>query len=549
MAGYLAFLLHAHLPFVRHPEHERFLEESWLFEAITETYLPLLDLLEQWEREGLDVRLTVGLSPTLCTMWLDPLLRGRYERYLADRVELAEKETFRTHWDAAQQSLARVNLDRLRQGQAGWQRRCGDLVAAFARLQDRGRIEIIPCAATHAVLPLMAKHTPALRGQIRTACDHYRAWFGRDPVGFWLPECAYAPEVEPVLREANVHWFVVDTHGLTHGRPRPRYGTFSPVFTPRGLAVFGRDAESAKQVWSRWEGYPGDPRYRDFYRDIGYDLDADYVRPYWPSPEHRGFTGVKYHAIAAEEESKRVYDPQAAAAAVRAHADHFLKARLETFRAVEAITERPPLVVAPYDAELLGHWWHEGLDFLDQTVRRTLDTAAPVEWVTPTEYLRRHRVHQVVEPSPSSWGEAGYWRVWLNPRNEWIQPLLRAAERRLTERVTACRSPDGTPGRILRQAARELLLAQASDWPFIIHVGTSPDYARRRVEEHLARCWDLLEAPQGRSISDGILADLEARGRVFPGIKTEYWIQNTLTSEAEAVNDRGSEVPQPRDRG
>src|ERR1022692_3406142 len=106
MPGYLAIVLHAHLPFVRHPEHEKFLEENWLFEAVTETYLPLLRLLQGWLRDGLDARLTLTLTPTLCSMLLDPLLQDRYVRHLNGLIDLAKKEIHRTHFDKPWHGLA-----------------------------------------------------------------------------------------------------------------------------------------------------------------------------------------------------------------------------------------------------------------------------------------------------------------------------------------------------------------------------------------------------------------------------------------------------------
>src|SRR5207247_6768050 len=119
---------------------------------------------------------------------------------------------------------------------------------------------------------------------------------------------AYAIGVEQVLQEANLRWFIVDTHGLLYATPRARYGVYAPIFTPNGIAAFARDVESAKQVWSKQEGYPGDPRYRDFYRDIGFDLDFDYLKPYLPAPPHRSFTGIKYYAITGAARDKRPYD-------------------------------------------------------------------------------------------------------------------------------------------------------------------------------------------------------------------------------------------------
>ena len=538
MPGYLALVLHAHLPFVRHPEHERFLEETWLFEAITEAYLPLLQLLERWRRDGLDARLTLTLTPTLCAMLLDPLLQARYERHLNELIDLAEKEIHRTRMERPFHELALFYHDRFVAAREAYLA-CGrDLVRAFRRFQDLGQLEIVTSAATHALLPLLADHPPSLRAQILTGRDHYRSCFGCDPRGLWLPECAYAETLDSALQEANIRWFITDTHGILHAQPQPRYGTFAPVFTPAGLAAFGRDPESARQVWSRHEGYPGDPRYRDFYRDIGFDLDYDYVKPYLPAPGQRGFTGIKYHRITGRSPEKQVYDRQAALQAADEHAGQFLAARTAQVQSLAGMLDRPPLIVAPYDAELFGHWWYEGPEFLDYLVRKACGDQKDLVLITPGEYLRRHPTNQIATPSPSSWGEEGYWRVWLNEKNEWIFPHLHIAQERMTAlaRRFPCRAgvppagdeaspPPSLQERLLKQAARELLLAQASDWPFILRAGTSPGYARRRVKEHLLRFTRIYEQLSAGELDPEWLQQVEWRDNIFPDVNCHYWVQ------------------------
>ena len=181
--GYFSLILHAHLPFVRHPEHEKFLEENWLFEAITETYIPLLQILERWHEQGLQAPLTLTLTPTLCSMLQDPLLQDRYTRHLEELIDLADKEVHRTNWQPALRELALLYYHRFCQIRDIYLGNKRDLVTAFARLQQEGGLEIITCAATHAVLPLLAHHPPSIRAQILVARDHYRACFGRDPRG------------------------------------------------------------------------------------------------------------------------------------------------------------------------------------------------------------------------------------------------------------------------------------------------------------------------------------------------------------------------------
>ena len=523
MPGYLALVLHAHLPFVRHPEHERFLEESWLFEAVTESYLPLLHVLQGWQRDGLDARLTLTLSPTLCSMLQDPLLQARYERHLAELLELAGKETQRTHLEPAFHTLALFYRERFAAAWDAYAAYGRDLVRAFRGFQDAGQLEIITTAATHAVLPLLADHPPSLRGQVLVARDHYRACFGRAPRGMWLPECAYTEAVDSVLQEANIRWFITDTHGLLHAQPQPRYATFAPLLTPAGLAAFGRDPDSARQVWSRQEGYPGDPRYRDFYRDIGFDLDYDYVKPYLPAAGQRGFTGLKYYRVTGRSSDKQPYDRAAALQTADEHAGQFLAARTAQIQSIAAMLDRPPLIVAPYDAELFGHWWYEGPEFLDALVRKACREQKDIALLTPSEYLRRHPTNQVATPSPSSWGEEGHLRVWLNEKTEWIYPHLRAAQERMTELARRFPKPDPLQERMLKQAARELLLAQASDWPFILRTGTSPDYARQRLTEHLQRFTRLYDQLIAGKPDTEWLEQIEERDNLFPEVSYRYW--------------------------
>jgi 1,4-alpha-glucan branching enzyme len=542
MQGYLALILHAHLPFVRHPEHNRFLEENWLFEAITESYLPLIQMMDGWLRDGMDTRVTITLSPPLCAMLLDPLLQDRYERHLNGLLELVERELLRTHWDKQFKPLAEMYHQRFQSLRSTYYAYGRNVVGAFRKFQEAGKLEIITTAATHALLPLLTSHPPAIRAQILVARDHYRSCFGVDPRGIWLPECAYIDGVEDVLQEAGIRWFVIDTHGILYATPRPRYGVFAPLFTPNGIAAFGRDLDSARQVWSKHEGYPGDLRYRDFYRDIGFDLDYDYVKPYMPVEGERTFTGIKYHAITGPEE-KRIYDRGAALQVAADHAGHFLQERINQMRHLAGIMDRPPLVLSPYDAELFGHWWYEGPEFLDYFIRKTVYDQQVIKLTTPWEYLRKNPTQQVAKPSASSWGDEGYWKVWLNDKNEWIYPHIQIAQERMIALVSKYPDPTELQERALKQAGRELLLAQSSDWPFILRTGTSPEYARQRVKTHLLRFIALHEQLTTTKIDEPWLERVEWLDNIFPEIDYRYW------SEPKKLEVAGEEEKEAASQG
>ena len=522
--GYVSLILHAHLPFVRHPEYEDFLEEDWFYEAITETYIPLIKVMEGLVRDNVDFRLTMSLTPPLCSMLLDPLLQERYIRHISRLIELTEKEIERTKWEHAYNELAWFYHNRFQEARATFCDSYGrNLVGAFRKFQEMGKLEIITCGATHGFLPLMQEHPESIRAQIMVARDHYRQCFGCDPRGIWLPECAYTPAVEQYLQEAEIRWFIMDTHGIMFGHPRPRYGVFAPVFTPHGVAAFSRDLESSKQVWSSEEGYPGDFEYRDFYRDVGFDLEFDYIKPYIHPDGIRCFTGVKYHKITGRTPHKEPYNRHRAMEKAASHAGNFMFNREKQVEHLYGLMKREPLIISPYDAELYGHWWFEGPEFLNYFMRKVCFDQNVFKLTTPSEYLRNFSTQQIVQPSASSWGNKGYWEVWLEGSNAWIYPHLHAAADRMTELARHHKNRGPLFDRALKQAGRELLLAQSSDWAFIMKTGTMVPYAVKRTKDHILRFTRLYDMIKSGHIDEPWLASIEWRDNIFPDINYHYW--------------------------
>lgn len=515
-SGYLALILHAHMPWVRHPEHDRCVEEQWLFEAAAECYLPLLRLMNGWSQDRLPWRLTLTLTATLVAMLDDPLLRSRLRRYLSEHVELSRAEQHRLRFNRPRQQLAFLYEQRYRDGLELWDSCHGDLPSAFDQHHWDGHLEIVASAATHAVLPLLVGDLFALRGQILTGIDEYQRRFGRSPCGFWLPECAYVPEVEPVLADGSIKWFVVDSRGFSQARPLPHNATLAPIRTRHGLTAFARDPASARQVWSRSDGYPGDPAYREFHTDLAEEVDPGHLRGFSPLPDARIPTGIKYDAITGGDGLRRPYDRAVALERVRVHARHFLEERRRVFSAAQPSMKVAPLVVAPYDAELFGHWWFEGPEFLDAVVRGCCTPNSAIQLVSPEEYRLRQPPSETVSLAPSSWGDGGFWSVWLDSSNAHYQRPLRQMSQRLQ---ASLRHPvPGERSRIL-EAARELLLTQASDWPFLIEQKTAPDYARQRLEQHLRQVASLLELQPKTSGSQSSPAPL-----IFPQLDPSPWI-------------------------
>ena len=522
-SGSIALILHAHLPFVRHPEHEHFLEEDWLFEAITETYIPLLRMMQRLVDDRVPFKFTISITPTLCAMLQDELLRERYVRHLDLLIDLAAREQKRNRKHPKLRELAEFYFDMFLGSRCFFaeQWKC-DLLAAFRELQETGALEIIGCAATHGLLSLIQRQSrEAARAQILIGRDMYVDLFGRNLAGFWLPECAYAPGLESLLQEANIRWVVLDAHGMMFGRPPPRRSIYAPCYTPAGPAVFARDCDSSRQVWSAHEGYPGDPAYREFYRDVGFDLPMEHLGPI--ARGSRRFAGVKYHRITGRGEEKGLYDREAAEKAVEMHAAHFVKQRRRQLRELSALGF-DPIVVVPFDAELFGHWWFEGPRFLDLVIREAVKND-DLCWATPSEYLATHPTQQAIQPAASTWGENGYLAVWLDQSNAWIYPHLHVAIQRMSEAARK-HAEDSSPlaDRVLKQLARELLLAQSSDWAFLIKTGTAKEYATKRTLDHLGRFNRLHDQFAANHVDEKFLRDCEWRDNLFPNLNWRYYI-------------------------
>ncbi len=500
MANYLALVLHAHLPFVRHPEHARHLEERWFYEAMVECYLPLLESFDRMAAQGIPFELTMSVTPPLAAMMRDDLLRQRFHEYLARIEMLAEREMKRLWGDEQFAPIATFYRDHFARMRAVWDRHHGDVLSGLVGHWDAGRLDLLTCSATHCYLPGMLPAREGIRLQLDLGVRGLERIVGRRPTGAWLAECAYHPSFDDEIARAGIRFTIVDTHGILHARPRPPFGVYAPIASPNGVAFFGRDLESSRQVWSRDEGYPGDAYYRDFYRDIGFDLPEKELMGEIAADGSRLMTGLKYFRITGKDVAKQPYQPGVAAQKAREHAENFVAQRIKEGNARAGGMALPPLIVAPYDAELYGHWWFEGPLFLESVFRALQSHAPEMQAITLRRYLERHPVSVQATPSASSWGAGGYGEVWVGAEAAWTWRHVHHATRYIGWLVKKYRSAEGRRGEALDQAVRELLLLQSSDWPFILKAGTVARYAEARIRAHVHRLRHL-----GHLVETGII--------------------------------------------
>ena len=520
--GFVSFVLHAHLPFIHHPESNDYLEESWLYEAISETYIPLLTNFKKLVDEGVDFRITMSMTPPLLSMLDNKLLQKKYIHYLNQLIELSEKEIKRTSYDKRLNELSHYYYERYSNDLHLFKDvyNC-DLISAFKHFQDIGVLEIITCGATHGYFPILYVNEKTVKAQIGVGVQTYERYFGRKPRGIWLPECGYVPEADKYLREFGVQYVLTETHGILYADPTPIYGTYSPIVSPDGVVAFGRDLESSRQVWSSINGYPGDFNYREFYRDIGYDAPYDYIKPYIASNGVRVSTGIRYHRITGKTENKDVYDLQWAMDSINNNAGHFFDSRNAQINYLSEHMDKPPIIVCPYDAELYGHWWYEGPDFLYTLAKKIYYDDCNFKLITPSEYIDKYPEIQECTPCRSSWGAKGYSEVWLNPTNDYVHKHLHVAGDRMCKlaKMFPNEPKKSRKRRILNQCARELVLAQSSDWLFIITNGTMVDYAKKRIKDHIGRFNKMYNALiDNEDLDEKFLKDIEKKDCIFPEI-------------------------------
>ena len=555
--GYVSFVLHAHLPFIHHPESDDYLEESWLYEAISETYIPLLKNFKKLVDEKVNFRITMSMTPPLLSMLDNKLLQQKYINYLKQLIELSEKEIKRTTFNGKMNNLSKYYYERYSEDLRLFRDefKC-DLISQFKHFQDIGVLEIITCGATHGYFPILYVNEKTVRAQIAVGVQTYERYFGKKPRGIWLPECGYVPEADKYLREFGVDYAIVESHGVLYANPTPVYGTLAPIVSPQGFTVFGRDMESSRQVWSSINGYPGDFNYRDFYRDIGYEADYDYIKPYIAHNGVRVHTGIKYHRITGDTDNKDIYDIQWAKDSAERQADHFLNSRTQQIENASHYMNKPPIVLCPYDAELYGHWWYEGPYWLYILFKKIYYDECNFELITPSEYMDKYPEIQQCQPCRSSWGANGYSEVWLNPSNDYAHKHLHTAGDRMCELaykfkdsydilndlecqikklkndkkpitpITSSAKYRNTKlqVRALNQAARELLLAQSSDWLFIITNNTMVDYAHRRIKDHIGRFTKLYNELNSNKIDRTFLREIEEKDCVFPDIDYRIYL-------------------------
>lgn len=465
-------VLHSHLPYVKKAGRWPFGEE-WFFEAMLETYIPLSMAFYRLIEKGIKWNLTLGVTPVLAEQMTDPYMIYETEEYIKERIDLAKKdyESFKKE-GMKEAETAKFYVEHCEEILDYFQNKFSrDILGYWKKLQEEGYLDILTSSATHAYLPLLRRDS-SIYAQLLIGKESYERNFGRSPKGIWLPECAYRPGVESFLEKLNIKYFFVDTHTILGGEPLD-YPYFTKkqiidktVFKPylvskSNVAVFGRDSRTSLQVWSADWGYPGDGVYREFHKKAE-------------------SSGIQYWRITDKSKSlgeKDVYDPEIAKSRAYEHARHFVGI-------LENDVKEKGIITSMYDTELFGHWWFEGVLFLERVFEllaesekvKSINTSLALEEIIPDERI---------ELPESSWGRGGKHEVWLNDETKSIWEKIYLIEEKMENLVASL--VDALPfwkRKVLKQMGREKLLLESSDWPFLITTGQAKEYGFERFHRH-----------------------------------------------------------------
>ena len=552
--GSFVFMLHSHLPYYRMAGMWPFGEEN-LYECMSETYVPLLNAIsELYEEEGIKAKLTVGITPILAEQLNDEHLKNGFVEYLDSRIKAVSEDLVRYPNPKVEHSqhlkyLAKYYYDWFNHIKDSFVNKYNkDLIGAFKKYQDLGCIEITTSGATHGFSPLLATDSN-LNAQFKVGSDTTKRLFGKKAKGCWLPECAYRqgyeyvgkdgqkkwrPAIEVTLQNNDIEYFFTESHVIEGGNsvgerrvvgiygnieyiPLPQreatgYDTYSAYWLPDAqVAVMGRNDRAGFQVWSAADGYPGDGCYREFHKK-----DDNSGMNYWRITSPKTDLG-----------DKMLYDPVLAMNQVNSNSDHYttlLYHLLNDYK--KSHNGKEGLIMVSFDTELYGHWWFEGVEFIKQVIRKLNNFIPEIERCTAGEYLEKHPPVDTIQIPESSWGQGGHFYVWMNHLTEWMWPIINGCEKRIIDIVSKYEKipEDKLLHRALNQLARENLLLQSSDWPFLITTWQAKDYATDRFREHVDRFELIADMIESGNIDDEQLKKIESIDNCFSVIDYRVYL-------------------------
>jgi len=523
--GYFGLVLHGHIPWCKKSGTWPAGEE-WLMEAMNETYIPMLNILRELKEDNIKTAITINITPILAEQLADEYMQQRFSEYMENLISRAKNDINRFENHPKRRRITEFHLRNLEHVlDTFYHNYYRDILGSFKWLQDKGMIELITCGATHGFLPLFDSDS-GIFSQIQLAVDIHKKYFQREPKGIWLPECAYRPKeykdgelresIDYWLNNSGIEYFFVDSHGILNAEILEQkneigLNTNFGYNLETGVSVFGRNKNISRQVWDAKIGYPGNEHYREFHKK-----DQESGLHYWR---------ITSKNLGTRE--KQLYNIKKSEEVVESHATHFVSLIIEELRQFSEKFSTNGIIVSPYDFELYGHWWMEGILWLKK-VFEMIQNYEDIEMITISDYISKYKDNfSIIRIGESSWGEGGHFQVWKNPEHGWIWPYINGSIKEFENILELNPNPNNWERRILQQIARELLLMEGSDWPFLLYTKQAKEYANMRFHHHHQRfnrlIWQAKDFKDINRIPSETLEEIESIDNCFQNININYF--------------------------
>ncbi|QTQ16082.1 1,4-alpha-glucan branching protein domain-containing protein [Treponema parvum] len=494
-----------------------------LFQSISGTYIPLLNMFESLERDCVKFKISMVFSPSLCTMLCDPVIQEKYIEWLDRRIAFGTQEMKRCEYSEPLLAAAKFFLAKAKQDRFDFTEKYEqNLIKHFSLYAAKGFLEILATAATPIFLPYYADLPEAVNAQIETGLYAQKYFFGQSAQGFWLPYLGYTKGLENSLRAYGFQYTVLDSQGLLFSETEPVNGLFTPVRCNNSLSVFGRDTEN--HITTGEGSFRSAGVYCNTQKDAGFELSIEDLKAFGLSATARQATGFCYWNNTAESALKSkesggngrgIYDPQAAYSRAEADALQFLQKKKSRLEAAEKEISVPQLsLVCAYKADDIGTNWLEGAYWLETVIRSASDMGLVISNLS--DLLPADLKLQKIVPYPSAAYGYGYGENLLDSSNSWMMRYVRKATERMIDLAGRFPSDTGLKARLLNLGAREVLLAQSSEWANMIQEENEPDYAEEFFKKCIAAFTTVFDSLGSNTVSTEWLTNLERKHSIFP---------------------------------
>ena len=516
----IAFIIKANQDFVRHTENDIKKNKpilNGLFESISNVYIPLLDILEKFEKEGIPVKVGLVLPPILCNLLADDSIHTLYTLWLDERNEVGKRELVRNQGDQNIVKNIEAQINRNSYLKIRFEESFNsDLIKVFADYAKKGYLELLGTTGTDIFFPHYTDMREIISAQVESGLHSYRQIFGFIPEGFWLPDFGYTPGAEKLIKAYGYSYTIVDARSLLLAKQMPSKGIFYPVRTENSLALFANDPDCYDDVFGEETGFANASVYRNEKRDIGFELELEDLEPLMDKKTARFATGFKYwNKTFAKDGTEGCYVQEDAFAQAEKDAAAFVEKRealLTKASEVAGDVDFVNLICTFNSDDLKG--WNESYKWLEAVLRKSAQSSMSL--VFCKNLLEKQYELEKIVPYFSAGNGTGYGENLLSNRNSWMMRYVRKACERIVDLSDRFPNDTGLKTRLLNLGAKELMLAQSLNLAKMIENEDYADYAITRFKDSIEAFTIVFDSLGSNTVSTEWLTTIEMKDSFFP---------------------------------